>query len=151
MMNQFAQLISAERQTLVLLDTCTIINAYAGKPDAVALRSRIAKRKDIRIIVPRLWIREVAKVAGINQEQALALIESFSEMGQIDYIEENERLAREAKALSAKYPEYCHYPDNHYLVHCRNEGAVLVTYDSNLHRVADLEGVMVSTPRTFRK
>lgn len=116
-MNQFAQLLSAERQTVLLLDTCTIISAWQKKPEALAFRAKIARRKDIRIIVPRILVGEVAKVAGISRDDALSLAESFSEFGQIEYLDDP-AVSREADSLAAKNPAYCHYPDNHYLVNC---------------------------------
>ena len=153
-MNQFAQLLSAQRQTPVLLDTCTIISAWEKRPEALELRKKIAKRNDIRIIVPGILVREVAKVARLGQDQALALIESFSEMGQIDYVtkcgDDDNRITREAEALIAKYPRYSHFPDNQYLAYCRDQGALLVTYDKNLRTVARIEGIMACAPGNFR-
>lgn len=154
-MNQFAQLLSTQRQTPVLLDTCTIVGVWEKRPEALELRKKIARRKDIRIIVPSILAREVAKVARLGEEQALALIESFSEMGQIDYLskcgdDDGNRITREADALVTKYPRYCHYPDNHYLVFCKDQAAVLVTYDKELRSVARLEGIMVCAPGNFR-
>jgi predicted nucleic acid-binding protein len=149
MMNQFAQLLSAKCQMPLLLDTCTIVGAWQKKPEVVAFRSKIAKRKDVRIIVPGILVREVAKIAKMSKEEALSLIESFSEFGQIDYVD-TMSMARDAEALVAKYPAYCHYPDNHYLACCREQGAVLVTYDNNLRFVAKMEGIMTCAPGNFR-
>ena len=154
MMNQFAQLLSAENQTAVLLDCCIIINTWKQKPEALQFRKRIASRKDIKIIVPHILIEEVAKVAGITKDQAVALIESFSNAGQIEYIgqcgaDEANRIAKEAEGLKAKYPGYCHYPDNHYVVLCKDYDATLVTHDSNLKDVATAERVTACLPEQF--
>jgi predicted nucleic acid-binding protein len=149
MMNQFAQLLSAGKQTPLLIDTCTIINAQKKKSEALAFRSKIAKRKDIRIIVPNILVKEVSKITRTSRDEALSLIESFSEIGQIDYVDEG-TLAKEAETLPAKYPTYCHYPDNYYLIYCRDHGAVLVTYDSNLRLVAKMEGIMTCSPENFK-
>jgi hypothetical protein len=149
MMNQFAQLLSAERQTPLLLDTCAIISACQKKPEVIAFKNKIAKRRDVRIIVPSILVREVSKIARINQAESLSLIESFSEFGQIDYVD-IAPVAKEAEALVAKYPTYCHYPDNYYLIYCREQGAVLVTFDNNLRVVAKMEGVMTCSPGNFR-
>ena len=149
MMNQFAQLLSAEKQSLLLLDTCTIISALQGKPEAVAFRDKIAKRKDIRILVPGILVREVAKIANVSHEKALSLVESFSEQGQIDYVDDA-RIAAVAESMIAKYPRYCHYPDNYYLACCKEQGSLLVTYDHNLKLVARMEGIMTCSPGNFR-
>jgi hypothetical protein len=148
-MNQFAQLLSAERQVPLLLDACTIISAWQKKPEAIAFRSKIAKRKDIRIVVPSILVKEVSKVAKIGEAEALSLIESFSLFGQIDYVDVAP-VADEAEALVAKYPTFCHYPDNYYLIYCREQGALLVTYDNNLRFVAKMEGIMTCAPGNFR-
>lgn len=155
MMNQFAKLLSSQQQTLILLDTCTIVSAYENKPEALELRKKIAHRKDIRIVVPSILIKEVSRVAKIDTERALELIESFSMMGQIDHIgqcsgEDVSRITSEADELKAKYLNLCHSPDNIYLVYCKNLGAVLVTYDSDLRMVARMEGIMTCTPGNFR-
>ncbi len=155
MMNQFAKLLSTESQTAILLDTCTIVSVLEKKPAALEFRKKIALRKDIRIVVPSILAREVARVAGIGVDEAIPLIESFSQVGQIDYVtrcedDDGNRVAREADALKAKYLNYCHYPDNHYIVHCRDHAALLVTYDNDLRRVARMEGVMTCSPGNFR-
>jgi hypothetical protein len=151
MMNQFAQLLSTEKQTPVLLDTCIAINALQKKPDALVFRDKVTKRRDLRFIVPRMLVTEVAKVAKISQEDALATVESFSEMGQIDYVDDGDgSISRDADALMEKYPRYCHFPDNHYFIYCREQGALLVTYDNNLRMVAKMEGIMACTPGRFR-
>ena len=149
MMNQFAQLLSAERQMPVLIDTCTVIGAWQKKPEAMAFRSKVAKRKDIRIIVPGILVREVSRVTKMTGAEVLSLVESFSEFGQIDYVD-IAPIAREAEALVAKYPTYCHYPDSYYLAYCRDQGAVLVTYDNSLRLVARMEGIMTCAPGNFR-
>lgn len=153
-MNQFAKLLSAKKQTPILLDTCTIIGVWQRKPEVLELRRKIVARKDIRIIVPSILVREVARVTHLPEDESLALVESFSEMGQIDYISkggvDDSRISQEADALVAKYPLYCHYPDNQYLVYSKELGAVLVTYDRNLREVARLEGIMACAPGNFR-
>jgi hypothetical protein len=149
MMNQFAQLLSAEKQTTILLDCCTIIGAHNGKPGVLKFRKRIASRKDLRIIVPSILVREVAKIAKITREEALALIESFSDMGQIDYVGDDVERNREAELLNVRYPGYCHYPDNRYLLACKEYDATLLTYDRKLKDVALGERVAAYSPEEF--
>lgn len=178
MMNQFAKLLSAEIQTLVLLDTCTRVNVWNKKLEALKFRSKIAGRKDMKMIVPGILIREVAKVAKITVEKALVLIESFLTSGQIDYInyyynnsrgsnpgnkndskrddddndnnKNNSKIENTANQLKAKYFRYCHYLDNYYLYYCNDNNAVLITYDNDLRQVAKMEEIMSCTPGNFR-
>lgn len=150
-MNQFAQLLSREKQTSLVLDSCTVIGARNGSQQVLQFRKKIAKRKDIRVIVPSIVVSEVQKVAHLSFEEATKLVESFSEHGQIDYVScEDKELVAEAEALRAKYPIYSHYPDDHYLVIARRYGAVLITYDRKLKDVARTEGVMTCAPGSFR-
>ena len=115
-MNQFAQLLSAEKQSALLLDCCTIIAVKNGHLGAREFRNRIANRKDIRIIVPSIIVREVCKVGHLSFDQAIELIDTFSHTGQIEYVScEDSEIKAQAEKLSSKYPVYCHYPDDHYL------------------------------------
>lgn len=150
-MNQFAQLLSAQRQQAIVLDCCTIIGAKKKSAEVLQFRKKIAKRKDIRIIVPSVVVKEVCKVGRMSFDSAIALIDTFSETGQIDYAACNEsEISARAEALRSRYPVYLHYPDDHYLVVARNTGALLVTYDGNLKDVARAEGVMTCSPGSFR-
>ncbi|HEX7033256.1 MAG TPA: PIN domain-containing protein [Nitrososphaera sp.] len=151
MMNQFAKLQSSQHQTPIMLDTCMIASAYENRPEALELRKKLAHRKDVRIMVPGTQVREVAEVVGVGGEQVLELVESFSKMGQIDYIiEDDDRIASEADKLKAKYPRFCHSPDDIYLAYCKELGVLLVTYYNNLRKVARMEGIMTCTPGNFR-
>jgi predicted nucleic acid-binding protein len=150
-MNQFAQLLSAEKQTTVLLDCCTIIGAKNGSLDALQFRKKIANRKDIKILVPSIIVREVCKVGRMAFDEAIALIDTFSLTGQIEYVSCSDIVIKsQAEALTAKYPVFCHYPDDHYLAIAKKYGALLVTYDRNLKDVARLEGVQTCAPLNSR-
>lgn len=149
-MNQFAQLLSAESQTTILIDCCAIIGVWENREEALRFRERIAPRKDIRILVPTSLAREVAKVAKISGDEALALIESFSDAGQIDYIDEIEKRKKQAAILNAKYPGSCHFPDNYYLLLCKDHDATLITYDRDLRAIAFEEQVKTRSPDEFR-
>lgn len=131
----------------VLLDCCTIIAAKDGRPDAVAFQKKLSRRKDLELLVPDLVVKEVSKIAGISVEEAERLARSFSS-GAVERVADDESIEREASELDQKYLS-CHYPDSHYLVHCRNTAAVLVTYDRKLKEVARLEGIMTCSPGNY--
>lgn len=152
-MNQFAQLLSAQRQQVIVLDCCTIIGAKNKNAEVLQFRKKIAKRKDIRIIVPAVIVKEVCKVGSMSFDSAIALIDTFSETGQIDYNDtshNDSEISAQAEALKSKYPVYLHYPDDHYLVVAKNNDALLITYDRKLKDVARAEGVMTCSPGNFR-
>jgi predicted PilT family ATPase len=154
-MNEFAKLLSAKQQTSVLLDCCVIVKALQGNPEVLAFRKRIVCRKDVKIIAPSILVREVAKVARIDEEAARAIIESFSETGQIEYISkcgdyEGNNMERQASLLRAKYPHFSHAPDNYYLVLCQKHAAVLVTFDRQMKYIARMEGIMTCSPAGFQ-
>ena len=150
-MNQFAQLLSAEKQSILVLDCCTIIGAKNGSLNALQFRRKIANRQDIKILVPSIIVREVRKVGRMSFDEAIALIDTFSQTGQIEYVSCSDiEIKSHAEALTAKYPVLCHYPDDHYLAIAKRYGAVLVTYDRNLKDVAKLEGLQTCAPQNFR-
>ncbi len=132
----------------VLLDCCTIIAAKDGRPDAIAFQRKLSRRKDLELLVPDLVVKEVSRVARIPIEEAERLARSFSS-GTIERLTDDESIAREASELDQRYLS-CHYPDSHYLVHCRNTPAVLVTYDKKLREVARMEGIMTCSPGNYR-
>jgi len=132
----------------VLLDCCTIIAAKDGRPDAIAFQRKLSRRKDLELLVPDLVVKEVSRVARIPIEEAERLARSFSS-GTIERLTDDESIAREASELYQRYLS-CHYPDSHYLVHCRNTTAVLVTYDKKLREVARMEGIMTCSPGNYR-
>lgn len=135
-----------------MLDSCTIIGAKNKNADVLQFRKKIANRKDVRIIVPTVVVREVCKVGSMSFDSAIALIDTFSETGQIDYHASNNdsEISAQAEALRTKYPVYLHYPDDHYLVVAKNNDALLVTFDRKLKDVARAEGVMTCSPSNFR-
>jgi predicted nucleic acid-binding protein len=153
-MNQFAQLLSAQKQQAIVLDSCTIIGAKNKDAQVLQFRKKIAKRKDIRIIVPTVVVKEVCKVGSMSFDSAIALIDTFSETGQMDYYyhasHNDSEISDQAVALRTKYPVYLHYPDDHYLVVAKNNDALLVTFDRKLKDVARAEGVMTCSPGNFR-
>jgi len=132
----------------VLLDCCTIIAAKDGRPDAIAFQRKLSRRKDLELLVPDLVVKEVSRVARIPIEEAERLARSFSS-GTIERLTDDESIAREASELDQRYLS-CHYPDSHYLVHCRNTTAVIVTYDKKLREVARMEGIMTCSPGNYR-
>ena len=133
----------------VLMDCCTIIGALEGKPNALAFKEKLAKRKGMTLLVPDVVISEVAKVARISAQAAEQAIRSFSQGKEIARREDDQKTLADAIALSVRY-DYCHYPDSIYLVQARNTGAVLVTYDRKLRDVARMEGIMACSPDNFR-
>jgi predicted nucleic acid-binding protein len=150
-MNQFAQLLSAQKQQVLVLDCCTIIAVKNDNPRALEFRKRIANRKDVRIIVPSIAIKEVCKVGKMQFGQAIALVDSFSHTGQIDYVSCNDpEIITQAAALRGKYPLYCHYPDDLYPVIAKKYDGQLITFDRNLQNVADAERVQSCIPSSFR-
>jgi predicted nucleic acid-binding protein len=132
----------------VLLDCCTIIAAKDGRPDAVAFQKKLSRRKDLELLVPDLVVKEVSRIAGIPVEEAERLARSFSS-GTVSLLADDESIIQEASELGHKYLS-CHFPDSHYLVHCRNTSAVLVTYDKKLKQVARMEGIMTCSPGNYR-
>ncbi len=138
----------SRQKNAVLLDCCTVIGALDGRPNAVAFKERLSKRKDVALLVPDLVISEVARVARISKEAAEQAVRSFAHGSEIVRLEDDEALV-DAVALTVRY-DYCHYPDSIYLVHCRNTGAVLLTYDRKLKEVARMEGIMACSPDNFR-
>ena len=135
-----------------MLDSCTIIGAKNNDVKVLQFRKKIANRKDIRIIVPTVAVKEVRKVGSMSFDSAIALIDTFSETGQIDYhaSDTDSEISAQAAALRTKYPVYLHYPDDHYLVVAKNNDALLVTFDRKLKDVARAEGVMTCSPSNFR-
>ena len=134
------------QKTTVLLDCCTIIGALDGKQNALAFKEKLGRRKDVELLVPDLVVSEVARVAKISREAAGQAIRSFAH-GNIVRMADDDAIV-DAVALTTHY-DYCHYPDSIYLVHCRNTGAVLVTYDKKLREVARMEGIMACSPDNF--
>lgn len=135
-------------QNAVLLDCCTIIGALAKKQNAVAFKEKLSRRKDVTLLVPDLVISEVSKIAKMSVKAAEEAIKSFAHGNKIIRLQDDGALV-DAIALSVRY-DYCHYPDSVYLVHSRNTGAVLVTYDKKLRDVARMEGIMACSPDNFR-
>lgn len=134
------------QKTTVLLDCCTIISALDGKHDALAFKEKLSRRKDVAVLVPDLVVSEVARVARISREAAEQAICSFARGNIVRTADEDAMV--DAIALTTHY-DYCHYPDSIYLVHCRNAGGVLVTYDKKLRDVARMEGIMACSPDNF--
>ena len=136
--------------TPVLMDCCTIIGALEGERNALAFKEKLAKRKDVTLLVPDVVISEVAKIARMSAEAAEQAIRSFSSKGnEIARMEDDQKTLADAIALSVRY-DYCHYPDSIYLIQARNAGAILVTYDRKLRDVARMEGIMACSPDNFR-
>ena len=102
--------------------------------------------------MPTVVVKEVCKVGSMSLDSAIALIDTFSETGQIDYLasHNDSEISAQAEALRIKYPVYLHYPDDHYLVVAKNNDALLVTFDRKLKDVARAEGVMTCSPANFR-
>jgi predicted nucleic acid-binding protein len=137
-----------QMQNAVLLDCCTIIGALGGKPNAVTFKEKLSRRKDVTLLVPDLVVSEVSKIAKISAEAAEQTIRSFAHGNKVVRLQDDGALV-DAIALAVRY-DYCHYPDSVYLVHSRNTGAVLVTYDRKLRDVARMEGIMACSPDNFR-
>ena len=135
-------------QNPVLLDCCTIIGALEGKSNAVAFKEKLSKRKDMTILVPDLVVSEVSRVAKMSAQAAEKAIRSFAHGNKVVRLQDDGAMV-DAVALTVHY-NYCHYPDSIYLIHSRNTGAVLVTYDRRLRDVARMEGIMASSPDNFR-
>ena len=133
--------------TPVLHDCCTIIGALNGRPSSLAFKEKLSRRKDVTLMVPDVAISEVARVARMSAEAAEQAVRSFAH-GKVVRIADDAAMV-DAIALTVRY-DYCHYPDSIYLVHCRNAGAVLVTYDRKLREVARLEAIMACAPESFR-
>ncbi len=140
----------ATSTTPILLDCCTVISAFQGKPGALEFKKKLSKRKDLTLLVPEVVISEVAKIARLSADAAEQAIMSFS-LGNDDNIkrivrlEDDQKTLADAVLLSLRY-DYCHYPDSIYLILARNAGAVLVTYDRRLRDVASMEGIMACSP-----
>ncbi len=146
---EFQQKTITVEKSPVLLDCCTIVGAMVeDRPNATAFKQKIARRKDLNLIVPDIVISEVARIARLSPEAAEEAIRSFSNSHEITRLDDKKTLV-DAIALSLRY-DYCHYPDSIYLVHARNTNAVLVTYDRKLREVARLEGIMACSPDNFR-
>ena len=133
----------------ILLDCCTIISALEGNPQALIFREKLSRRKDLTLLVPECVISEAAKVARMSAQEAENAIRGFAHDKEIIRLEDDRETLVDAIALTARY-DYCHYPDSIYLAHCRNQGAVLVTYDRKLKEVARMEGIMACSPDNFR-
>jgi predicted nucleic acid-binding protein len=136
--------------TPIILDCCTIVSAIQGKPGAREFKEKLARRKDLTLLVPDVVISEVAKIARLSAEAAEKAISSFSQgNNRIVRLEDDQKTLADAVLLSIRY-DYCHYPDSIYLIHARNAGGVLVTYDRKLRDVARMEGIMACSPDNFR-
>ncbi len=137
--------------TPIILDCCTIVSAIQGKPGAREFKEKLAKRRDLTLLVPDVVISEVAKIARLSAEAAEKAITAFSKSAssKIVRLEDDQKTLADAIVLSIRY-DYCHYPDSIYLIHAKNAGAVLVTYDRKLRDVARMEGIMACSPENFR-
>jgi predicted nucleic acid-binding protein len=135
--------------TPIILDCCTIVSAIQRKPGAREFKEKLAKRKDLTLLVPDVVISEVAKIARLSAEAAEKAISSLSQGNRIVRLADDKKTLADAIVLSLRC-DYCHYPDSIYLVQARNAGAVLVTYDRKLRDVAMMEGIMGCSPDNFR-
>ena len=136
--------------TPIILDCCTIVSAIQGKPGAREFKEKLARGKDLTLLVPDVAISEVAKIARLSAEAAEKAITSFSQgKNRIVRLEDDQKTLADAVLLSIRY-DYCHYPDSIYLIQARNLGAVLVTHDRKLRDVARMEGIMVCSPDNLR-
>lgn len=133
----------------ILLDSCSIIDAFEGNQRTLEFKERLSKRKDLTLLVPDHVISEVAKVARMSVQEAENAVRAFARDNKVTRLQDDREILADAVKLSLHY-DYCHYPDNIYLAHCRNQGAVLVTYDRKLRDVARMEGIMACSPDNFR-
>ena len=146
-MNQIAQLLSADKQLAIVLGAGTIMAAKNGNSDVIQFRKKTATIKYIKINVPSIAIKEICKVGPMSFDNAVSLIDSFSRNGQIEYI-----LCSDDRqiVIQAKYPVYCHYPDDHYVVIANKYSALPVTFDKKLKDIVRAEGVLTFCPGNFR-
>jgi hypothetical protein len=146
-MNQIAQLLSADKQLAIVLAGGTIMAAKNGNNDAIQFRKKIATRKDIKINVPSIAFKEICKVGQLSFDNAVSLIDSFSRNGQIEYI-----LCSDDRqiVIQAKYPVYCHYPDDHDVVIAKKCSALPITFDKKLKDIARAEVVLTFCLWNFR-
>jgi predicted nucleic acid-binding protein len=134
---------------ILLLDCCTIVSALEGDAKVLEFKARLSKRKDLTLLAPDHVISEVAKVARMSVQEAEKAVRAFAHGNKVTGLAEDKQILVDAVALGLRY-DYCHYPDSIYLAHCRNQGAVLVTYDKKLKDVARMEGIMACLPENFR-
>ena len=133
----------------ILRGCYTIIDAFDGNQKTLAFKDRLSKRKDLTLLVSDHVIFEVAKVARMSVQEAENAVRAFARDNKVARLEDDKDILADAVKLSLQY-DYCHYPDSIYLAHCRNQGAVLVTYDRKLRDVARIEGIMACSPDNFR-
>jgi predicted nucleic acid-binding protein len=152
-MNQFAGLVSADKQSAIVLDCGTITAAKNGNKDAIQFRKKIATRKGLKkITVPCIAIEEICKLGQTSFDNAVSLIDSFSQNGQIDDIScsHDRQIILQAELLTAKYAVNFHYIDDHHVVIAKRCSALLVTLDKKLKDIARAEGILTFCPGNFR-
>ena len=122
----------------IIFDTCVYVKDKQKHGDVLKVLSKKLKKFRLRAAVPEIVLNEISKVTKDSREKISEKVNNA--FNGFTVIHCNEEIKIEARRLEEKYFD-CHNPDSIILATAKIHGAILVTLDSKLLRIAQFEGV----------
>lgn len=132
----------------ILIDSNVWINIWQGNQQAKSFLDFVLKHQYTLIVTEHI-LSELTRKITQNKEKILAWFLKLHPK-EIRILHDKDSVREEATRLSNSY-SFCHYPDNRILASCKENTAVLVTFDKKLLLSADFEGVLACTPHNFQR
>ncbi len=133
---------------LIIFDTCVYVKDKHENGNVLAVLGKKLKRYRVKPVLPKTILYEIAKISKDSQEKIIKKITRAFHTFPI--VDTNDEIKSEARLLESKYFD-CHFPDSMILATARFYGAIFVTLDRKLLRIAQFEGVDSSNLSDFMK
>jgi len=135
-------------EQMVVLDSCVVIGILRS-PQAALKILALFKGKHSRIVIQDIVFAEVHKVTGLSREETLQKISAILRK-EVYVFATTDAMKAEAQNIERKY-NICHFPDSLILAACKILSWTLLTFDHNMLRSAEFEGILAFNPARVRR
>lgn len=130
-------------EQMIVLDSCVVIEALKNPLVAKKIVA-LFRGKHSRIVLQDIVLNEAQKITGLSKEEVLRRISLILHKEAYVFVT-SEQMRIEAQRIEQKYG-ICHYPDSLILASCKISSWTLISYDRNILRSAEFEGILAFNP-----
>ncbi len=135
-------------EQIVVRDSCVATGALRSLKTRIKIRA-LFKGKHSRIALQDVILAEVHKVTGFSKEEIIIKISAI--LGkEVHVFATTENMKIEARGIEQKY-SICHFPDSLIVAACKLFSWILLSFDRNILRSADFEGIIALNPARVRR